>query len=178
MAVPDGGRYVATVDPVQVAHGHSWEWDLSKISCLSAATVLHLQWAMFFFSNGILTMYTVYCKQLTDLPHFAPPLMLIGICPELPISVATVTYSHTFFFLLQFPWCYKQRLTQKRRKSLKGSVHLTAESDSAMCITPPSHENKVPEKLHGLQTHSGVRLQGVQPSAESSSAVCITPQSQ
>ena len=157
MAIPDGGHYVASVNPVSLwlylmvatmlpqwillAYGCTWWWPLcchsgpcsgctrSQLGMRPKQNFLFecrnsspFAMSNVFFSNGILTMYTVYCKQLTDLPHFAPPLMLIGICPELPISVATVTFSHTFFFLLQFPWCYKQRLTQKRRKSLKGSV--------------------------------------------------------
>ena len=49
-------------------------------------------------------------------------------------------------------------------------VHHTADSVSALCITPWCHENKVTEKTPRCASHCRVKLCSVHPSAESSSA--------
>ena len=49
-------------------------------------------------------------------------------------------------------------------------MHLTAESDSAVCITPLSQTLQ-------CASHRRVRLRGVHHTAESCSVVCITPPS-
>ena len=70
------------------------------------------------------------------------------------------------YFLIRFRFRRDIRIFKKIRV-----VHLTAESDSAECITPRSQTPLCASYL-------GVRLRGVNHTAESSSAVCIPPRSQ
>ena len=59
-------------------------------------------------------------------------------------------------FRIWFPFCQDILIFKKLR-----SVHPIAESDSAVCITPWSHENQVSKKTPRCASHCGVRLCGV-----------------
>ena len=61
-------------------------------------------------------------------------------------------------------------------KKKKYNNNNTTESDSVVCITLGSHENKVSEETLQCASNSRVRLCGVHPCAESSLAMCIKPQ--
>ena len=90
---------------------------------------------------------------------------IFRIFKKLTVAVCIIPRSQT-------PHCISYR-----RVRLWGGLHIP-ESDSAVCITLRSHENKESKKATQCASHRGVRLCGVIPSAESSSTVCITPWSQ
>ena len=112
-------------------------------------------------------------KKLCGVSHTTESVYVVSIKPQ---SQTPWYASHCrvkiakYFFLT--PWCASHCSASICRVKLCG-VHHTAESDSAVCITPQSQDSKI----------SFFKLRGVHPmavrrSAESSSAVCIIPLSQ